>query len=121
MSLKLTKEVKAFAEREFNNRVEKEMEKFYKPIKDEEKKIKGYAEKRIAEINDLITELKADYPEFSIKIDTTWEDNEKIFYANVSKKVRPSYERPDKIRFMAELSTGETLDDVSALLEKFFS
>ena len=124
--MKITKEVKAFAEREFNAKLEAARNEFYAPIEAEEKKVGKEFEKLIESLNSQIREFGAQYPDFKFRvadsydIDTGFNTNH-LFVSRASME-RPKFENvPDKMKFMAELSMGESLDEITKMLEKYFA
>ena len=124
--MKITKEVKAFAEREFNAKLEKARNEFYAPIEMEEKKVGKEFEKLIESLNNQIREFGAQYPNFKFRVSDSYSVdagfNTNHIYASRASMERPKFENvPDRMKFMAELSIGEQLDEITKMLEKYFA
>ena len=124
--MKMTKEVKEFAKREFNNKVSEMREKARIPAKEKEKKIFEEAKEVAGKINDLINDFYNKYSsDEKVKIDfyDTYNDERKNGrYARFSVSVASEkIDFPDEVRFMAELSMGESLDSITELLNKYFA
>ena len=123
MALKMTKEVKTFAEREFDKKVNEAREKFEAPFRAQEKETYSKVAERMAKINQEFAKLRAEYPDYFIEVSRCYDSSntKKEFSVSVRSREMPKFQSPDKVRFMAELSTGETLDDITTMLEKYFS
>ena len=124
--MKITKEVKAFAEHEFNVKLEKVCNEFYVLIEKKEEEVGKEFEKLIESLNSQIREFGAQYPGFKFRVvdsydvDTGFNTNH-LFTSRVSME-RPKLENvPDKVKFMAELLMGESLDEITKMLEKYFA
>lgn len=120
--MKITKEVKTFAEREFNAKVEKARENFYAPITEEKKAIEKEFKVLVSEMNGMLKSFREKYNGvFEININTSYEtEGDNLRIGNIAKINSPKFESPDKVRFLAELSMGEDLSDITKLLEKYF-
>lgn len=123
MAIRMTKEVKTYAEREFGKKVGEAREKFFLPIKEREQEMTAIFKSEIDAMNQKILELQEKYPDFYLEVSINYTNNSHVrtLSGSASLKKIPSFNPPDKIRFMAELSIGETLDDVENTLEKYFS
>lgn len=125
--MKITKEVKAFAEREFNAKLEQARNKFYAPIEKKEEEVGYEFDKLIKSLNSQIREFGAQYPSFKFRVSDNYNidvgfNTNHIYASSASLVERPKFENaPDKLKFMAELSMGESLDEITEMLEKYFA
>ena len=125
--MKITKEVKAFAEREFNAKLEKARNEFYAPIEAREEEVGKEFEKLIESLNSQIREFGAQYPNFRFRVSDSYSvdagfNTNHIYASSVTMQDHPKFENaPDKMKFMAELSMGESLDEITKMLEKYFA
>lgn len=124
--MKITKEVKVFAEREFDDKMEKARNDFYAPFKALEEEIGFEFEELIKSFNTQLRELGKRHPIFKFRVSDNYSIengfNVNGLYASGVSIERPKFKSPaDKVKFMAELSMGQDLSSITELLEKYFA
>jgi 2-oxoglutarate dehydrogenase complex dehydrogenase (E1) component-like enzyme len=122
--MRMTKEVKDYAIREFGLRAQKARENALKPRQNLEESIKERANAILKEANDALEALRKEYKgTHTIDLDRRWKSESKPYsiYATIETKEPFQFSTPDKVKFLAELSTGESLEDLSKLLDKYFN
>jgi len=118
--MKITKEVKLFAEKEFDKKVSEVRDAFYAPYVDREKQIRVEFKPFVDELNRQYNEFLAKYPDAKLRVDTHYSD-ERFTIGSVS-VIRTDFKNDfDKVRFMAELSMGESLSEITTILNKYFN
>lgn len=119
MAIKMTKDMREYAISEFNKRVSESRRLFYLPY---EEKMKKISERVLAVIEMTNKELEKIREEegndYSIGIESSLSRGLSP-YVRMSYNLR--YQEPDKLKFLAELSTGESLDDLSRMLDEYFA
>jgi hypothetical protein len=118
--MKITKEVKAYAVKLFDEKERKVRDLFFKPYTDKEKEVRAKCDALLAESAATLASLKKEYEgEFYISFSCYSEG----LRACVSLCRRDDMPKPpafDKVKFLAELSTSGDLEELESLVDKFF-
>lgn len=121
--MRMTKEVKEYAIREFKTRVAKKRESFFEPRAKEQKRFQKWADEIAKDLNEIVSNFKEDTQgDITVQVNANrYDDNGKITLTVSLKTPPPEFVAPDELKFLAELSTEESLDDLTKLLDKYFS
>ena len=118
MAIKMTKDVRDYAISEFEKKVSESRRLFSLPYR---AKMDEISEKVSAVIEMTNEELRKIHEEvgddFSIGIDSHYGRG---LVPYVKMKNNLEYQAPDMLKFLAELSTGKSLDELSAMLDAYF-
>lgn len=123
VNMKITKEVKEYAIQQFEAKVRESKIKFCAPEKELCESIELESKEVLKAINKLAVAFKSKYSdEANIKLDKTYNYNTQTYdlVFDISVKHKMVYEEPNKAKFLAELSIGESLEDLDQLLNKYF-
>lgn len=116
--MKITKEVRNYAEMLFNEK-EKELRIAHAaPYSEREKEIKNICQaifdKCKLEAAEAIREID---PSARVSFQNAYNHHSEIMVT----MNRENFQGPNKTKFLAELSMGENLDDLTALVDKYFT
>jgi hypothetical protein len=121
--MRMTKEVKDFAIQEFKKRNQEKRAQFYAPFTTEKERYQKWATDLAKEINELIQEWVDEYKTI-VRLRMTvpsYSDEPQIGFEVSLTRPLPKFEGPDELKFLAELSTEESLEDLTKLLDKYFA
>ena len=118
MAIKMTKDVREYAISEFNKKVSESRRLFNLPYKEKLDKISEKISAVIEMTNEELRKIQEEVGnDFSIGINSQYLRG---LVPYVIMKNDSEYQAPDMLKFLAELSTGESLDELSAMLDAYF-
>lgn len=115
--MKITKEVKTYAENLFNDQVYKARQVYEAPFKEAEEEILAKCQPIFdACLAEMRLVAKTIHADAEISVADRYNRDPDVFI----RITHDNYQSPDKAKFMAELSVGESLEDLETLLSKYF-